>query len=521
MPDDSGRDPLGLGPLLRRLPHNVEAEMAVLGAILVDNRVYHRVAAILQPGHFTVAEHGAIYAACHKLIERGIEADPITLRCWAEAEGGIEGGQGYLLHLADAAVTAASAGSYARAIVDDAERRQLIALGEDIVDRAYAGAEVPAAIAAAAAQDLEFAAPSTGGLAPINLAIWDGVEPPARDWIVPDWIPSGCVTTLYGDGGTGKSLLAQMLATACATGGAWLGLPVTRCPVIGLWCEDDSAELISRQAAINAAMGVGMSDLGNLDLVSRIGEDNLLMTFERDGRGMLTPLWHDLRRAAIRRRARIIVVDTAADTFGGDEISRPHVRQFVSACLGRLALDIGGAVLLCAHPSVRGMADGSGAGGSTAWSNTVRSRLYLTRPDGDDGGEADPDARVLARRKANYARVGDTIALRWERGAFAAQPGPDTGMVGSIERRARERAAEDAFLACIAAVNGQGRATSAAPNAQNYAPRVFRRMAECGSYRECDMTAAMTRLFAAGRIAVRQYQKLNRHTSERIEAISA
>lgn len=502
----------------RRLPHNVEAEMAVLGAILVDNRAFERVAEFLRPEHFILPEHSRIFDACGRLIERGQIADPVTLKGWAEADGGIQGGQSYLGRLADTAVNVASATAYAHAIADDAQRRQLIGLGEDVVNRAYAGAEAPCAIAAGAALDLDIAAPLARGLSPIDFSKWDGVEPPTREWIVRDWIPSGCVTALYGDGGTGKSLLAQMLVTACVIGGAWLGLPVTQCPAMGLFCEDDSDELISRQAVINAAMGVGMRDLGDLDLNSRIGEDNLLMTFEHDGRGMLTPLWHDLRRAAIRRGARLIVVDTAADTFGGDEISRPQVRQFISACLGRLALDIGGAVVLCAHPSVRGMADGSGAGGSTAWSNTVRSRLYLTRADGDDDGEADTDARVLARRKANYASIGDTIALRWERGVFVVEPGQDSGMVGSIERRAREREAEDAFMASLAVVNGQGRATSPAPNAQNYAPRMFGRNG-CG-YRERDLAAAMERLFAAGRIAVRTYQKPNRHMSERIEAIS-
>lgn len=500
----------------RRLPHNVEAEMAVLGAILVDNSAYDQVFDVLRSEHFILLEHSRIFDACGRLIERGQIADPVTLKGWAEADGGIQGGQSYLGRLADAAVTVASATAYARAIADDAQRRQLIALGEDVVNRAYAGAEAPAAIAAAAISDLGIDAP-LADCPPIDLLKWDGVEPPTREWIVEDWIPAGCVTALYGDGGTGKSLLAQMLATACVTGGTWLGLPATRCPAIGLWCEDDSNELISRQANINAAMGVGMRDLGNLDLISRVGDDNLLMTFDRDGRGMLSPLWHDLRRLALRRGARLVIVDTAADTFGGNEISRPQVRQFISACLSRLALDIGGAVLLCAHPSVRGMADGSGVGGSTAWSNTVRSRLYLTRPDASDDGDADPDRRILARRKSNYARIGNTIPIRWEHGVFRVELGMGTGMVGSIERRAKERAAEEAFLRCLDAAVAQGRSASATSNASIYAPRVFCSMPEAAGFRRRDLELAMERLFATKVIHVTGYLKPNRHSGQRIE----
>ena len=78
---------------------------------------------------------------------------------------------------------------------------------------------------------------------------------PERQWLVRDWLPAGHATILYGDGGTGKSLLSQQLMTACATGTRWCGLDVTRCRVFALLCEDEEGELHRRQAAINAAMG--------------------------------------------------------------------------------------------------------------------------------------------------------------------------------------------------------------------------------------------------------------------------
>jgi len=73
---------------------------------------------------------------------------------------------------------------------------------------------------------------------------------PERRWIVRDWLPFGYTTALYGDGGTGKTLLAQQLMTSCATGVPWLGMTTMRCPVLGLFCEDDEDELHRRQHAI-------------------------------------------------------------------------------------------------------------------------------------------------------------------------------------------------------------------------------------------------------------------------------
>ena len=69
----------------------------------------------------------------------------------------------------------------------------------------------------------------------------DGVEIPERRWIVQDWLPVGYATLLYGDGGTGKTLLAQQLLTACAVGGSWLGMTAEKCKTYAFFCEDDEA----------------------------------------------------------------------------------------------------------------------------------------------------------------------------------------------------------------------------------------------------------------------------------------
>ena len=62
------------------MPHNTEAEMALLGAIFVNNRAYEAVSDFLRPEHFAYPQHGRIFEACMKLIERGQIADPVTLQ---------------------------------------------------------------------------------------------------------------------------------------------------------------------------------------------------------------------------------------------------------------------------------------------------------------------------------------------------------------------------------------------------------------------------------------------------------
>lgn len=281
------------------------------------------------------------------------------------------------------------------------------------------------------------------------------------------------MSRLYGDGGTGKSLLAQQLMTACVIEKNWLGLETTPCPAIGLFCEDDQDELLRRQHCINRAVGVDFGDLGHLHIIPRVGDDNVLMTFNRNGKGELTPLWQVLVTEAKRRGARLAVIDTAADTFGGDELRRAEVRQFIASCLGRLAREIDGAVLLLAHPSLSGLKSGEGTGASTAWSNTVRSRLYLSRPEAEEGAQIDEDLRILTRKKANYAAIGDEIRLRWQNGVFVIEGAPSGNFVEAINRRNHYQEAEEAFLSCLGAVIETGRYASATPNSTCYAPKIF------------------------------------------------
>ena len=129
--------------LLRTPPHNVEAEKALLGAIFVNNKAFERISDFLRPEHFAIGPHGLIFAACARLIERGQIADPVTLRRYFEQEQSLAeiGGPAYLEELANSATSVINAGEYGRLVHDLHLKRELIGIGEDMVNEAF-GADV-------------------------------------------------------------------------------------------------------------------------------------------------------------------------------------------------------------------------------------------------------------------------------------------------------------------------------------------------------------------------------------------
>ena len=132
-PDDSGEG------ALREPPVNYEAEQALLGAILANNRAYEKVSDFLLAPHFADAAHGKIFEACGKLIERGQMANAVTLAHLFDHDETLaaSGGARYLAELQKNVVTIINAADYGRTIHDLYLRREVIALGEDVVNEAF------------------------------------------------------------------------------------------------------------------------------------------------------------------------------------------------------------------------------------------------------------------------------------------------------------------------------------------------------------------------------------------------
>jgi RecA-family ATPase len=325
-----------------------------------------------------------------------------------------------------------------------------------------------------------------------------GVPVRAREWVVQDWLPAKAVTLLYGDGGVGKTLLAQMLMTSTSVGVPWCGLRVEPCRSFALFCEDDEDELHRRQDAINIHFGLNFSDLEAMRWVSGVGADNVLIRFESDGAPTMTERFDDLVAQATAHGAKLVVVDTAADTFGGSENDRGQVRQFISNALGRFAKDTGAAVLLNAHPSRTGLSTGDLDGGSTGWSNSSRSRWSLARPAAEQGEIQDPNERILTRRKANYSSIGDTIKLRWNDGVLLPPSGESTW--SAIGRRAD---IEATFMVLFE--NAGERPLSPSKAATNFAPAVFCMMPGRKGYTKREFHVAMESLLEQRRLGLVPY----------------
>jgi replicative DNA helicase len=120
------------------MPHSIEAEQQLLGAILTNNDVYDRVAAIIGAQHFYDPVHARIYEIAAARIAKNNLASPVTLKAFFEGDAGLEelGGPAYLARLAGSAVSSYAVRDYAQMIYDLAIRRELIGLGRDIAAKA-------------------------------------------------------------------------------------------------------------------------------------------------------------------------------------------------------------------------------------------------------------------------------------------------------------------------------------------------------------------------------------------------
>ncbi|MFN3971054.1 MAG: replicative DNA helicase [Gemmobacter sp.] len=126
--------PAGTGTEPEAMPHNIEAEQQLLGAILTNNDVYDRISALVKAEHFYEPTHARIFEIAAARIQKNALASPVTLKAFLEDDAGLKelGGPAYLARLAGAAISAYAARDYAQMIYDLAVRRELIGLGRDI-----------------------------------------------------------------------------------------------------------------------------------------------------------------------------------------------------------------------------------------------------------------------------------------------------------------------------------------------------------------------------------------------------
>lgn len=327
---------------------------------------------------------------------------------------------------------------------------------------------------------------------------------PQREWLVDDIIPMRQVTLIYGDGATGKTLIELQLGVAVATSTDWLGKLPKDGNVLILSAEDDIDETHRRLADIVAGREFGMAELGGLTIAPLAGEDALLAVSGRGGALCATDLFAAVEATVQDIRPTLLCIDTLADTFGGDEINRAQARQFIGMLRG-LAVRFNMAVVVLAHPSLSGMASGAGTSGNTAWSNSVRSRLYLEPVKSDAGMVPDDTLRRLTVKKVNYAKVGTEIMMRWERGRFVLASSDWKSSLTNIEIDAL-------FLEFLEQFTREGRNVTA-KKGTSYAPSEFASHADAKGVGKEAFKRSMDRLLKAKRIESRESGSPSRRRS--------
>src|SRR4028119_500185 len=125
-------------PATEVMPHSIEAEQQILGAILTNNDIFDRISAIIGSEHFFDPVHARIFEVAKARILKNALASPATLKAFLEGDEGLKelGGPAYLVRLAGAAISAFAARDYAQLLYDLAIRRELISLGKTIADKA-------------------------------------------------------------------------------------------------------------------------------------------------------------------------------------------------------------------------------------------------------------------------------------------------------------------------------------------------------------------------------------------------
>ena len=332
----------------------------------------------------------------------------------------------------------------------------------------------------------------------VSAADWEGRDVIPQEWLVDGMIPMHTTTCLSGDGGLGKSLLAMQLMTCVAAQKRFMGRD-TRCGLsLGLFCEDHENQLHARQQKINDHYQLSYRDLADLNYIPRVGCDNALVACHYD-KLVPTPFFGQFRSLVLDMQARFIVIDTAADTFMGNENIRTQVRAYIQLLNG-LANDIQGAVLLLVHPSVAGLQSGSGTSGSTAWNNSVRSRWYLEKPAQEkdaygDSGATNENIRILSQKKSNYSAVDPRgMELEWRDGVFQMKEGE-----GSFLRKLELSKLSKECLELIEHNAEKMIFLSIMPGARNYAPRFLKeKMRGKNSFN--DIKTVINQMFDDGRL---------------------
>lgn len=284
--------------------------------------------------------------------------------------------------------------------------------------------------------------------------------PPAFVW--DGYLPRGVVSLIGAHGGVGKSTIALMLAVCAVLGRPLFGVDTEASSALFVSLEDGADVVRHRLAGICKAWLIDPEQLRDRLHIVDGTEHPELFKAETRSAGETTGSYAELRKLVQDTGAGLVLIDNASDAYGADEIQRRQVRAFIRA-LGSIAKPGNCSVTLLAHvdktTSRNKKADGGeGYSGSTAWHNSVRSRLFFSR--GDD------DLLTLEHQKSNFGKRRDPLTLNWLDGGL-----PQLVQGSSFDGARQQGRADDdraaALLRLIAEFEGRGQYCSPIATARN------------------------------------------------------
>ena len=277
--------------------------------------------------------------------------------------------------------------------------------------------------------------------------------------IVDRWTPENEITLLGSHGGSGKSYVALNIAIHVALGRPFGGLTTKQVNVVFYSAEDPAQVLRHRLRKLCRALNIDLKSLdGKLHLLDASDIDPTL----HRGRGFsvtkteTTALQH-LAKYIDKHDIRFCIIDNASDTFDDDEIKRSAVKTFIRSIRTHLARPHR-AVLLLAHinkMNARGgkNTDSEDYSGSTAWHNSVRSRLSLN-------SDKASGVMTIIHHKANLGELALPVSLEWINGVpLAGVQNPDReaqALAQAANDKAKDAQDKQALAQLIEAFSNRG-----------------------------------------------------------------
>jgi hypothetical protein len=291
---------------------------------------------------------------------------------------------------------------------------------------------------------------------------------PAPAFVWAGYLPRGVVSMLAAHGGSGKSTIALMLCVATSLGRPLFGVDTDQCNTLFVSLEDSASVVRHRLANICEKWDINPASLDSKLTIVDGTDDPELFAADNRAAGVKTRTYFEMNQLVKSGEVGLVVVDNASDAYGGDEIQRRQVRAFIRSLM-EVAKPVNCALLLLAHvdkatsraPKTE---NAEGYSGSTAWHNSVRSRLLMKRNESDN--------LTIEHQKSNLGRCHEPLTLTWRDGELPQLANSVEIFLDPQTASAQSKADDDRCIMLLKLIDefvSRGHFCSPAVNARNNA----------------------------------------------------